>query len=1031
MAFSSAASTSHHHQNNNRTRTTLSRRRKMMMMMTSVTRRRATTRGAMMIRAANAANNESKKFFSGAERKESETVHSAGGNEDRVWRSARRNASTSVSHSARITTSLFGSRSGRTVKAINHPESKSRSATTTSWNGYAANAEFVGEEEEDDMRQQRVRKTQSLTKQARRYKNDDFTFTGEIHRITFHAADTGYTVARVLCSDQDTLKQLPKGALTKPNRRPKKGQKEPPATITVVGEMPNVGVGQTLKLSGYWRSNPKFGVEFVSTKPAEMCVPSDERGVIAYLSSGILPGCGPATAEKIVKYFGGKETLATLDSTDGAKLLTKVPGIGAKTAVKLKNSWDESSSTRKATSFLTEELGASTLIARRASLKHGSQTEMRVKADPFKALSDIKGCSFHHIDEIAARLKKSPDDPSRLGAAMRFALQRVAQSDGHAYMTWPTLKDRARKLLGNTGALMPDEVFVEAAKTARNCGDIFVCQNFSNGEFGAKTPIASLAQWNDETHVFHGSLHECEKSIADDLLRRFSRPKFRVDEARVAKWLALTAEKESWGQPGLSQKQLEFLNVALTSPCVALTGGPGTGKTFATHVIVRLMRAMGKTVVMCAPTGRAAQRMAEMGNANRSMMNPLQSSTIHRLLEFKDFSSQVDSTTDSIDSNSAGDDISAAAVDDSNVLSFKGVFARNRANPLDCDVVVVDEASMLDAPLCAALLDAIPPKAQLIIVGDADQLPSVGPGAVLRDVIASGMCPHVHLAEVFRQAEKSKIVGAAHAINRGEFPEDIVKATWTGSELIASDNPSIDLGDANVTDCVWVDTTDKEDDATAREILSFIIDDILPRRRIAAKEKLQVLSPMRKGNNSASTLNAFLREKLNAAEGSDNEFSTAPSSADYDVDILKLRKGDRVLQKRNDYTKEVFNGDLGVVTSINSNVATVTFNKKSIQYTKSEVLANLLPAWAMTVHKSQGCEYSAVVMCLSSAHGLMLRRNLLYTGVSRAKDLLVVLAPRRAMERAVQDKESAERNTGLAKKLNDQRREMLTKREAR
>ena len=214
---------------------------------------------------------------------------------------------------------------------------------------------------------------------------------------------------------------------------------------------------------------------------------------------------------------------------------------------------------------------------------------------------------------------------------------------------------------------------------------------------------------------------------------------------------------------------------------------------------------------------------------------------------------------------------------------------------------------------------------------------------MLRDVIASGMCPRRTWRRCSGQAEKSKIVGAAHAINRGEFPEDIVKATWTGSELIASDNPSIDLGDAAVTDCVWVDTTDKEDGcATAREILSFIIDDILPRRRIAAKEKLQVLSPMRKGNNSASTLNAFLREKLNAAEGSDNEFSTAPSSADYDVDILKLRKGDRVLQKRNDYTKEVFNGDLGVVTSINSNVATVTFNKKSIQYTKSEVLANLL-----------------------------------------------------------------------------------------
>ena len=964
-------------------------------------------------------------------------------NERRVWRSG--NASTSSSESSfsgsRREYYAFGGtgRSGSDVKAINHPESKSSSSTSWS-NGYAANADFIEDDEENEvqkLKEKQARKIQNTpaaaaaaaaAKKQTQYKND-FTFTGEIHRVTFHAEDTGYTVARVLCSDKDTLKELPKGALTKPNRRPKKGQKEAPATITVVGEMPNVGVGQTLKLTGYWRSNPKFGVEFVSTKPAEMCVPSDEQGVIAYLSSGILPGCGPVTAEKIVSHFGGKETLVALDSTEGAKLLTKVPGIGAKTAVKLKNNWDESSSKRKATSFLTEELGASALIARRASLKHGAQTEVRVKADPFKALSDIKGCSFHHIDEIAARLKKSPDDPSRLGAAMRFALQRVAQSGGHAYMTWPTLKDHSRKLLGSSGALIPDDVFIEAAKTARNCGDIFVFQNFSNGEFGAKTPIASLAQWNDETHIFHGSLHECEKSIADDLLRRLSRPKFKVDEARVAKWLELTAEKESWGQPGLSQKQLDFLNVASMSPCVALTGGPGTGKTFATHVIVRLMRAMGKTVVMCAPTGRAAQRMAEISNANRSMTNPLQSSTIHRLLEFKDFSSQGDSQNDA-DSNGTGDDISSAAVDDSNALSFKGVFARNRANPLDCDVVVVDEASMLDAPLCAALLDAIPPKAQLIIVGDADQLPSVGPGAVLRDLIASQRCPHVHLAEVFRQAEKSKIVGAAHAINRGDFPEDIIKATWSGSQLIASDDASIDLGDANVTDCVWVDTTEKEDDATAREILSFIIDDILPRRRINAKEKLQVLSPMRKGNNSAATLNAFLREKLNAADGSDSsEFATASSSSfstddesDFlhndAADILKLRKGDRVLQKRNDYTKEVFNGDLGVVTSIDTNVTTVTFNKKSIQYTKSEVLANLLPAWAMTVHKSQGCEYSAVVLCLSSAHGLMLRRNLLYTGVSRAKDLLVILAPRRAMERAVQDTQSAERNTGLAKKLN-------------
>ena len=334
-------------------------------------------------------------------------------NERRVWRSG--NASTSSSESSfsgsRREYYAFGGsgRSGSDVKAINHPESKSSSSTSWS-NGYAANADFIEDDEENEvqkLKEKQARKIQNTppppaaaaaaaAKKQTQYKND-FTFTGEIHRVTFHAEDTGYTVARVLCSDKDTLKELPKGALTKPNRRPKKGQKEALATITVVGEMPNVGVGQTLKLTGYWRSNPKFGVEFVSTKPAEMCVPSDEQGVIAYLSSGILPGCGPVTAEKIVSHFGGKETLAALDSTEGAKLLTKVPGIGAKTAVKLKNNWDESSSKRKATSFLTEELGASALIARRASLKHGAQTEVRVKADPFKALSDIKGLSLIHI----------------------------------------------------------------------------------------------------------------------------------------------------------------------------------------------------------------------------------------------------------------------------------------------------------------------------------------------------------------------------------------------------------------------------------------------------------------------------------------------------------------------------------------------------------------------------------------------------------------------------------------------------------
>ena len=884
---------------------------------------------------------------------------------------------------------------------------------------------------------------------------------GEIRRVTFHNPDNGYTVARVRVANS-YLDALPIGATATQTGRPaykqrkaKKG-KTKEAIVTVVGHIPSAAEGQNLRMSGDWRDVEKWGTQFVlNATPAEV-PPEDEDAMLRYLAGGVLPGVGKVTAGKLVAHFGAG-VFEALDRPDAEAALRECPGVGAKTAAKLKSAWDQSRGRRDATAFL-EKHGIAPALAQRVAAAHGSSTEARVRADPFGALAGVRGATFHRCDALAARLGKAPDDRARLAAAMLQTLQSEARSEGHAYLPFERLAEGVARIVGpRQAAALPPGALEDAADLLLERGDIVRADLAPRAATGATVDssssvgssvgsIASSGLWAS-SGVFAAVLHDAEASVAADIARRLRQPRRVPDVPRVRRWLQAAAAKEGWRL--LSPAQEAFLDLALREPISVLTGGPGTGKTFATHIAVRLWRAMGRKVLMCAPTGRAAQRLAEIATAGRRMSQPVQSSTIHRLLE----------TRRGKGAGSGGDDDDDDA-DADEYLSYKGAFARDAASPLDADVVVVDESSMLDLPLCAALLDAVKPDAQLVFVGDADQLPSVGPGSVLRDILASGAVPAVQLRDVFRQAERSGIVRAAHAINAGHLPavptrrwdpatfalapDSTTIAEAAGETASAAPNARADYSGEtwDGADCVWVTLPD-DSPAGYEGVLEALMSGALPALAdVDPASDLQVLTPFRRGPASTSQLNAYLQARLNPPGNGRLETR---------VGDVTFREGDRVLQQRNDYQKEVFNGDLGTVVAVDGDgsvrvvfggsykpgdgdgaeaaagtagdiprgdtiARAVASGGREVAYSRAE-LRDLIPAWALTVHKAQGSEYRAVVLCLASNHRPLLRRELVYTAVSRAKEVLVVLAPPAALETAVASVGNDRRCTMLARRL--------------
>eukprot|EP00466_Bigelowiella_natans_P021437 jgi/Bigna1/133430/aug1.21_g8138 len=536
------------------------------------------------------------------------------------------------------------------------------------------------------------------------------------------------------------------------------GGKRRSQQVTVVGQLPGVTVGQTLDLRGHWGTHPRHGKRFAVTSWEERA-PDSEADMVVYLQ-GMIKGVGPVTARNIVKKLGDG-TLQILDGEDAVARLREVKGVGAKTAAVIKENWDRGRDSREALQFL-QRVGMSVRVAQRVVMRFGQNTERIVRQDPYTALSEVRGGGFTESERIAQMLQSSPELPSRFMAAVSYALSSASNNEGHTYLPLPRLIESTVRLLqkqtplpaANGGGLDPKSLEGRVTQAVQ-------CLH-SNGHLMLRRAGASHVLHPREHHIdelFQQSgredsysircqskeLAEAELSVKADLLSRALQPHIEIDETRLDSWLERYQAQTTLK---LNHEQLQGVRRIASASISILTGGPGCGKTVTAQALVALWSAMGKKIKLCAPTGRAAQRLSEVAHA--------EAQTIHRLLEFEQ--------------KAEG---SAAADDLLEVGEANGRFTRNRQNPIDADVVLLDECSMLDLPLASALLEAIPSTAQVVLIGDADQLPPVGPGAVFADAIKSQIFPQIKLHHVFRQqqANDSNIVASAHMVNEGVVPQ--------------------------------------------------------------------------------------------------------------------------------------------------------------------------------------------------------------------------------------------------------------------
>jgi exodeoxyribonuclease V alpha subunit len=721
---------------------------------------------------------------------------------------------------------------------------------------------------------------------------------GVVERLTYHAPDSGYTVARL---------KVPKAR----------------ELITIVGNFANIQAGQTLQMSGFWREHPKFGRQF-QVKTYQETKPATLAGIEKYLGSGLIKGFGPVTAKRIVAHFG----LDTLDIIEHQiERLAEVPGIAHKRIETIQSAWDDQKAIKAVMLFLQTH-GVSPSYAVKVYQQYGDEAISIVTQNPYRLAADIYGISFTAANAIARSLNIEPHAESRYRSALLHSLKEASE-EGHCLLPQTALIDRTVKQL-TLKDYQPNAAQVER------------CLNAAIYD-GALIGEKSSAFCGGQNLYYLPSFFQAEYRLSQRLQQLLMTP-LDVDLERVKQWIARFIETTG---VTLSSQQCQAVEMAASQRISILTGGPGTGKTFVTRTIVALWKAMGKEIALAAPTGRAAQRLSEItGQAAK---------TVHRLLEF-----------------------------DPSTLQFK----RDRDRPIPAHVTIVDESSMLDLPLSHALVTAIAPQTQLLFVGDTDQLPSVGPGNVLGDLISSGSIPVMKLTEVFRQAAASQVVSNAHLINQGLFPK---------LEPV-SPQPK--------NDCLWWDVSEAKQGVSA---ISHLIDSIVPALGFDPTQDVQILCPMARGEVGTRNLNRVLQTVINPPHSHKNELRQGDTT---------LRVGDRVIQKVNDYNREVFNGDLGSIESIDAaeQVAIVRYETKSVAYNRAD-LNEIGLAWAVTIHKAQGSEYPVVILPIFSQHSIMLNRNLLYTGLTRARDLAIMVGPQKAIDFAIEQFKHRERYTLLAERL--------------
>lgn len=721
---------------------------------------------------------------------------------------------------------------------------------------------------------------------------------GVVERLTYHSEESGYTVAR----------------LKAPRTR---------ELVTITGNFATIQAGQTLQLQGIWKDHPKYGTQFQVTQYRET-KPATLTGIEKYLGSGLIKGVGPVTAKRIVTHFG----LDTLDIIEHQiDRLVEVPGIAQKRVKLIQTAWTTQKAIKEVMLFLQGH-GVSTTYAVKIYKQYGDAAIETVTHNPYQLATDVYGIGFVTADAIARNLGIAPGSEFRYRSGILHVLGEAGE-EGHCFLPQTELVNQAVKRLEiadhhpQPDAIAPliDQLVQEQALIR------------------SEIPLDSLQDYACYAPTFYAA----ETKLAERVTELLQHP-LEVDLERVQRWIDRCIEKTG---TQLSDQQRVAVEMAAQSRVLILTGGPGTGKTTTTRTIVALWKAMGKTIALASPTGRAAQRLSELTGR--------EAKTIHRLLEF-----------------------------DPKSMKFK----RDSENPIPADAIVVDEASMLDLFLAHSLLKAIAPQAQLLLVGDTDQLPSVGPGAILHDLLTSERVPIVRLTEVFRQAQTSAIVRHAHQINRGQIPQ---------FERVSNTPQS---------DCLWLGAPEPENGVQAMQEL---ITDLIPSLGFDPAQEVQVLCPMTRGAVGTRNLNQVVQQLLNPPQ---------PSRAELVRGGLTLRVGDRVIQTVNDYDREVFNGDLGVITTIDleEQEVTVQFGDRAVTYDYAD-LNEITLAWAVTIHKSQGSEYPVIILPLYMQHYLMLSRNLLYTGLTRAKQLAILVGPQKAIALAVRQVKSQERYTLLNLRL--------------
>jgi len=710
---------------------------------------------------------------------------------------------------------------------------------------------------------------------------------GSVERVTFHSEESGFCVLRVKA----------------------KGQRE---LVTLVGTAAVIAPGEYVESEGAWVNDRQHGLQFKAQR-LRVVPPTTLEGIEKYLGSGMVKGIGPHFARRLVRAFG--EQVFEVIEHHPERLL-ELDGIGPKRKERVTTAWAEQKAVREIMVFL-QSYGVGTARAIRIYKTYGDAAVERVRENPYRLALDIHGIGFKTADVIAQRLGIPRDSVIRAQAGVRHLLQEIA-TQGHCAVPRERATESAAALLE-----IPPPVVEQAIADELAAGNLI--EEHVEGE----------------SALFLTPLHRAETGVAMHIARL---------RQGVPSWGAIDAWKAiGWAESRtglhLSDSQRVAVARAVNGKVTLITGGPGVGKTTVVNSILRILRAKGVKVLLCAPTGRAAKRLAESAGA--------EAKTIHRLLEF-----------------------------DPKIMGFK----RDQGFPLDAELIVADEMSMVDIVLMNQLLRAVPDEAGLLMVGDPDQLPSVGAGAVLSDLIGSGVVGTARLTDIFRQAATSRIIVNAHRINRGQLPQTSEEQEGDSDFFfIPADSP----------------------EAIQHKLLTVVAERMPRRFGLHPLDDIQVLTPMNRGGLGARALNVELQRRLNPdAEPRVSRFGWT------------YAPGDKVMQTLNNYDKDVFNGDIGRIAAIDEaeGVVRVEYDGRPVEYDLGD-LDEISLAYAVTVHKSQGSEYPAVVIPIATQHYTLLERNLLYTAVTRGRRLVVIIGETRALAMAVKRVGSVKRLTNLRQRL--------------